>query len=212
MEQEIWQYYQAQAPGRVQVLGTDVFASGANGSLLAQFRINAGNLTFPLLRDCGDGSFASDTNLIKPYNQRHNYVVIDAEGVIRYHADDAWDYGNRYHVNELRSAINAALVDLLPVPSQIAERMTLEVYPNPFTRRLAITFSIPAQDASPLRFRVLDVAGREVSAFDAAGGGRAGQIIWDARDANGAALAPGLYLLQLESSVGRLTRRIVLAR
>jgi len=213
VEQEIWQYYQANAPGRVQVLGTDVFPSGTNGSLLAQFRINAGNLTFPLLRDCGDGNFASDTNLVKPYNQRDNYVVIDADGVIRYHADDAWDYGDRYHVNELRSAINAALADLLPVPLETRERMTLEVSPNPFTRRLGITFAIPAPGTSPARFRVFDLAGREVSCFDApAGGSAATRIVWDARDASGAALAPGLYLLRLESSMGRLTRRIILAR
>src|SRR5262245_55839228 len=105
VEQEIWENLSSQYPGQVQMLGPDVMASGANGSNLVNFRSVAGNLTFPLLRDCADGTFLADSNLLKPYFERDNYDVINKQGIIRYHAADAWLYGNRYHRDELLGAV-----------------------------------------------------------------------------------------------------------
>lgn len=207
MQREIWQAYQSPS---FQLLGTDVLPSGPNGIGLAQFRINAGGLTFPLLRDCADGSFLADTNLIRPYNERDNYVVIDGEGIIRYHADDAWDYGGRYHVDELRLAINAALAALVTVPPPGGGPLALAVTPNPFTNRTVLTLSNPAANGAPTHFRVLDLAGRQVASF-AADAGKA-RVTWDARAEDGHSLAPGLYLLQVQSGAQRLTRRLVLTQ
>ncbi len=207
MQSEIWQVYQSPA---FQLLGVDVMPSGANGVSLAQFRINAGGLTFPLWRDCADGSALSDTNLIKTYNQRDNYVVIDGNGIIRYHADDAWDYGFRYHLDELQPAIDAALLGIVSVPPRADGPFTLAVSPNPFTGHIVLTLANPAAGGAPTRFRVLDIAGRQVAAFSPAAHDT--RVSWDARAADGRALAPGLYLVQAESGAQRLTRRIVLTR
>src|SRR6185369_953637 len=94
VESQIWSYVQGAYPGQVQVLGPDVMPSGTNGSTLQQFNVITGGLTFPLLRDCGDGSALADTNLLRPYFQRENYVVINKQGIIRYHANDYYSYGN----------------------------------------------------------------------------------------------------------------------
>lgn len=211
MEHDVWLLFHESHPNDFVMLGPDVMSSGTNGVLLAQFRINAGGLTFPLLRDCADGSALADTNLIKPYNQRDNYVVIDGDGIIRYHADDAWDYGNRLHLDELYPAINSALSDLTlsaPRPGSQAG-MRLAASPNPFTGRVVLALSDPAGPEA--RFRVLDLSGRQVAAFTAGAAGNA-RVTWDARGSDGRALAPGLYLVQAESGGRRVTRRIVLTR
>ncbi len=211
MQLDVWSLYHESQPNNFVMLGTDVMASGANGVQLAQFRINAGGLTFPLLRDCADGSALSDTNLIKPYNQRDNYVVIDGDGIIRYHADDAWDYGNRLHLNELYPAINAALTALtLSAPPHASVGVRLEVSPNPFSRRVVLGLSGAA--GARASFRVLDLSGRQVAAFSAAGGAAETRVTWDAIGSDGRSLAPGLYLIQVESGGQQLTRRIVLTR
>ncbi|MEQ1834456.1 MAG: T9SS type A sorting domain-containing protein [Candidatus Eisenbacteria bacterium] len=163
MEQDVWQLYHASHPDQFILLGPDVLTSGPNGVTLQQFRINAGGLTFPLLRDCADGSTLSDSNLVKPYNQRDNYVVIDADGIIRYHADDFWDYGGRLHLNELYTAIQGALDDVLAVPTSPGARFALSVSPNPATRRVTFAFSAAPTSA---HVRVLDLSGREVAAFE----------------------------------------------
>ena len=210
MEHDVWQLYHASHPDHFIMLGPDVLSSGPNGVTLQQFRINAGGLTFPLLRDCADGSTLSDTNLVRPYNQRDNYVVIDADGIIRYHADGFWDYGGRLHLNELYAAIQGALDNVLAVPTTTSGALSLSASPNPSSGRFVFALS---HHAAPARFRVLDLSGRLVAAFDGpAPGAGPGQVIWEARALDGRALPAGLYLVQVESGRERLTRRIVLAR
>ncbi len=210
MELNIWSLYQSSHPNQFVLLGPDVMASGANGVRLQQFRINAGSLTFPLLRDCADGSALSDTNLIRPYNERDNYVVIDANGIIRYHADDFWDYGNRLHLAELHAAISGALNDIVSVPTTTSGALLLSASPNPSSGRFVFALS---HHSAPARFRVLDLSGRLVAAFEGpAPGAGPGQVIWEARALDGRALPAGLYLVQVESGLERLTRRIVLTR
>ncbi len=212
MQTNVWSLFHESHPNDFVMLGTDVMASGPNGVQLVQFRINAGGLTFPLLRDCADGSALSDTNLIKPYNQRDNYVVIDGDGIIRYHADDAWDYGNRLHLDELYPAINSALtaLTLSAPPPRTGGGMQLEVSPNPFSRRVVLSLAGAARARA--NFRVLDLSGRQVAAFSAAGGDAVTRVTWDALGSDGRSLAPGLYLMQVESGGRRLTRRLVLTR
>lgn len=210
MERDIWSLYHSSHPNQFVLLGPDVMASGANGVRLQQFRINAGSLTFPLLRDCADGSALSDTNLIKPYNERDNYVVIDADGIIRYHADDFWDYGGRLHLNELYVAISGALNEIVSVPPATSGALSLSASPNPSTGRFVFAL---AHHTASVRFRVLDLSGRQVAAFDGpAPGAGPGHVVWEARADDGRALPAGLYLVQVESGLERLTRRIVLTR
>ena len=69
VESEIWSTVMGSYPGQVQMLGPDVMVSGPNGNTLRQFDVITG-LTFPLLRDCADGSALADTHLVRPYFQR----------------------------------------------------------------------------------------------------------------------------------------------
>ncbi len=210
MQQDVYVKYHTSQPNLFVMLGTDVMVSGANGATLAQFRINAGGLTFPLLRDCADGSALSDTNLIKPYNQRDNYVVIDANGVIRYHADDFWDYGGRLHLDELYAAIDGALGVILAVPPGASGALALRASPNPSSGRVAFALS---NTSGAARFRVLDLAGRQLAVIEAvATSGSGAHAIWDGRAADGRALPAGLYLVRAESAGHSLTQRIVLTR
>lgn len=210
MEQEIWQYYKQLHPNLVQVLGTDVYPSGSGGANLQQFRIDAGNVTFPLLRDCADGSLASDTNLVVPYNQRDNYVVINKVGIIRYHADDAWDYGNRYHVTELRGAIDSLVSSVVGVDAPPTSRLSLRVAPNPAPRGTTVELSNPFAPGTPARITVLDLAGRRVATLlNAGAAGGLTSVRWDGRDESGGVLPPGLYLIRAELGSTWLTRRLV---
>lgn len=209
-ESEIWQYYQASHPGQVKAFGTDVF----NGSVpqLTQFKINA-NATYPLLLACGDpvGS-PNDTNLVVPYFERDNFVVIDRQGVIRYHANDHYFYGNRYHRDELRAAIDAALADLTGVPEAPVAGVRLAAAPNPFTRDIRIEFTSPFAGARA-RVQVLDLAGRRVAGLrdGPAPSGTTG-VRWDGRADDGADLPPGVYLLHVEVAGSSFTRRLVRVR
>src|SRR5262249_53910517 len=101
VESQVKATVDSQYPGQVQMLGPDVMVSGTNGSTLQQFNVIVGGLSFPLLRDCADGSALAGSNLLKPYFMRENYVVINKQGIIRYHANDFWTYGNRYHPDEI---------------------------------------------------------------------------------------------------------------
>ena len=82
VERQIWSYVQGAYPGQVQVLGPDVMSSGPNGNTLQAFRVIAGDLSFPLLRDCADGNALADSNLLRPYFMRDNYVVINKQGKV----------------------------------------------------------------------------------------------------------------------------------
>jgi len=174
VEQEIWQYLKTVYPGQVQVLGPDVMSSGFNGSTLQQFRISAGNLTFPLLRDCADGSALADSNLLKPYTQRDNYVVINKQGIIRYHADDAWDYGNRYHADEILGTVDSLVDHALDVGALRGRSWGLDVEPNP--SRGAVTFGLrnPSDESVPARLQVVDLGSTSCRPRSAAGGSSGG--------------------------------------
>lgn len=209
VESEIWQYYQGTYPGQVQVLGPDV--GNGTAAQLAQFRVSAGNLTFPLLQLCADGSFASDTNLLVPYNQRDNYVVINKAGIIRYHADDAWDYGNRYHVNELRGTIDSLVSNPAGVIDPRATTLFVSATPNPFRALTTIEFSNPFGAGTHARVAVHDLAGRRViTLYDADAPSGVTRLAWDGRSPSDQALSPGVYSVLVEIGAQRITRRLVL--
>ena len=88
--------------------------------------------------------------------------------------------------------------------------MQLEVSPNPFSRRVVLSLAGAARARA--NFRVLDLSGRQVAAFSTAGGDAVTRVTWDALGSDGRSLAPGLYLMQVESGGRRLTRRLVLTR
>jgi peroxiredoxin len=204
-QNEIVAYYQPNSS--VQVLGPDVW----NGTpqQLAQFKVTTG-ATYPLLQQAGTG--AGNENLLVPYGEQDNYVVVNAQGVIRYHAVDLWPHGNRYHPNDLKACIDS----LLPRTADVGDSpagLALAAAPNPFGRSTAIELSHPGPSSAHARVVVHDVTGRRVALlWDGMLSPGHTRIEWDGRADGGAAVAPGIYLVSAEVGGARISRRLVRAR
>jgi hypothetical protein len=83
--------------------------------------------------------------------------------------------------------------------------------PNPSRDETSIAFSLPT--AGPARIGVYAVSGRRVreERWPSLEAG-SHHWAWDGRDAAGRTVAPGLYLLRLETDAGMATRRILRLR
>ena len=93
-----------------------------------------------------------------------------------------------------------------PTPPPSAARI-LAVGPNPFRSEVTIAFEVP--DGAAATLRIYDVAGRLVTTIAAT----TSPLVWDGLDASGAAVASGVYLTRLETSVGTsASQRIALIR
>jgi len=213
VESEVWSYIEGAYPGQAQVLGPDVMVSGTNGNNLRQFQVLAGGLSFPLLRDCGDGSALADSNLLRPYVMRENYVVINKQGIIRYHAEDLWAFGERFHADEILGTVDSLVTHGLDAGGTRANAWSLAASPNPAHGMVTFVLANPTATESPARVRVLDLSGRLVVELPPATA-RSGftRVFWDARGARGEALPPGVYLVEADVNGQRLIRRVALTR
>lgn len=83
--------------------------------------------------------------------------------------------------------------------------------PNPL--RLATTIRFTLERRSDILLGVYDIAGRPVRTL-ASGSSAAGphSVSWDARDAAGAPVVPGIYFYRLEGSGFDITRKLVVIR
>jgi len=70
VETNLWQYYQAQAPCKVALIGADVW--NGTPAQFALFRSHTG-VTFPLLLNAG---VDTGGNLLTDYTDRDDYVVL----------------------------------------------------------------------------------------------------------------------------------------
>ena len=206
VETNIWKYYQTQKPGKVQVLGPDLY----NGTLpaLDQFGTTTG-ATYPLLLNGSTG--VADTNLFVAYGQFDNYVVINKQGVIRYNAYDRWPHGNRYHLDEIRATVDSLVNTVLDVaPPALPSLLALRASPNPSRDAMVIELSNPGGTVDDARVAVFDLAGRETAELWKhslpAGTTR---IDWDGRAANGVRLPAGVYLVRAQVGTTVLLKRVV---
>jgi len=213
VEQNVWGPLQSLYPGQVQMLGPDVMASGADGYNLQVFRSLAGGLSFPLLRDCADGSSVSDTNLIHPYVQRENYVVINKQGIVRYNAVDSWDFGERLHPSEILGTVDSLVIHNSGVGDARASGWALAASPNPARGPLVLELANPTAGSVRARVTVLDLSGRRIvelpETLAASGFTR---VFWDGRGERGEKLPAGLYLVQAELGSVRLSHRVAITR
>lgn len=91
--------------------------------------------------------------------------------------------------------------------------LALRVEPNPMAgslRRASVRFQVPASGAA--RVRILDASGRMVRVLyegTFAAGPQA--LAWDGRDSGGTRLAPGVYLVDVETAGGRASQKLVLS-
>jgi hypothetical protein len=92
-----------------------------------------------------------------------------------------------------------------------AGTIELAIVPNPAGRGGAeATFRLPAGAIG--RLAVFDPSGRRVATIDGAISAGAGTLRWDARDAEGSPVAPGVYFLRLDAGNASVTRRLVVVR
>jgi len=209
VQDSVWEYYQSRNPGQVQMLGPDLY--NGNSSQLDGFRAQTG-ATYPLLLSGASGS--GNENLLIPYGQWDNYVVINKQGVIRYHAYDRWPHGNRYHLNEIRGAVDTLVTNLVGVGDDLVPRSYfLNVAPNPFHGSTTLELTNPTARDIPARITVHDVAGRLVATLWNAPAPRGRTLIsWDGRSESGSAMGPGVYIVRANLGGMSLSRRVVRVR
>jgi hypothetical protein len=169
---------------------------------------NTTGATYPLLLY---GATATGGNVETLYGPWDNYVILNKQGVVRYHAALTYAHGNRYHLNEIRATVDSLVAPTVGVEDGVLARDgALRVSPNPFLTSAAIEFSA----ATPLEGEITihDVQGRRIAtlwrgAVDASGV----RATWDGRGDSGPA-APGVYIVRARAGDRVLHRRIVRVR
>jgi hypothetical protein len=87
-------------------------------------------------------------------------------------------------------------------------RPGLRIFPNPFVSQ--VSMSIETRRPGSVTVSVFDVHGRRVrDLIDRPMPGGARSVTWDGRDATGATVAPGVYVIRLGSPDQETARRIV---
>ena len=207
-EANVWQHYQSTNPGQVQVLSGDVF--NGTPAQLQTFKNQTG-ATYPLLLNA---TLEQGGNLYDLYYpDTDDYIVINKQGIVRYHAADLHSHGQRYVLTELRGCIDTlvtATVDVGEGPLTLAPR--LEVSPNPFGSRMVVELVNPAGITSPALVTVHDLAGRRIATlWNAPLPAGPTRFEWDGGVA-AARAAPGVYLVRAELGGRTLVRRAVRVR
>jgi len=212
VEQNISQYYQAMRPGEVQVLGVDLY----NGTpqQLQGFKNQTG-ATYPLLLlgATSTGGNVADlycSGISIPYD---NYVVINKQGIVRYHAALRWPHGNRYHLDEIRGCVDSLVTPTVGVGEGSLPGLTLSAAPNPAFGRSTIAFSNPSAEPVAAEVMVHDLAGRRVATLWR-GPAPAGtsRVEWNGAREDGAPAPAGLYLVTAHIGGRTLRTRLTLLR
>jgi hypothetical protein len=187
----------------VKVIGADNFSGMP--SELQSFKNQTG-VTYPLLLNAGS---ATGTNMFVVYGDRDNFVIVDPSGIVRYHAQDLWAYGNRYHRDELRAVVNAYVGQVVGV-GDVGRSFRLDVSPNPSAGEMALAFSLPGDVSLDAQVTVYDLAGRAVATLwqgPAVPGWSHAQ--WDGRTGSGGRAPAGVYVVRARIGTVTLARRIV---
>jgi len=98
------------------------------------------------------------------------------------------------------------MITLLPRMGQ--DQQGLNLYPNPVLE--SATFEIPVDKAGKIRIRIVDARGAIVSVLQSYASMPGTEIIsWNAKDASGADLLPGLYMFHVVSGERNFTGKFV---
>jgi len=208
VQANIAQYYETNFPGQVQVIGVDEWEGAAVD--VRGFKDQTG-VTFPLLLN---GTAAAGGNFATLYGTYDNYVVVNKQGIVRYHASLIWPHGNRYHLNEIRGCVDSlvsAVVGVDPTPVPAAFRLASA--PNPARGSAMVELAIPAGGVPSAQVTVHDVAGRRIATlWDGAVPAGVSRFAWSHTDAAGARLSPGVYLVRARIGARALVHRAVVVR
>ena len=97
-------------------------------------------------------------------------------------------------------------------PMLEATRLTLEAYPNPFSKQTAIRFT---PDPSGNKLKIFDISGKLVKSFapDHQQLRTNNYLVWDGKDDTGQELPAGVYMLHLKTTEGTYeTKEIIILR
>lgn len=105
------------------------------------------------------------------------------------------------------SELDAAAIS--SVPGELASRLGLRNFPNPFNPRTTFAYALPA--AGPVRVDIYDADGNLVrSLLDEAQAAGDHEVAWDGRADNGHRLPSGVYLGRIETDEGVEARKVTL--
>ena len=185
------------------MVGVDVFDGST--SQLREFK-NWTTVTFPLLLH---GNSGYGFNVQAQLGDRDNYVIVNKQGIVRYHAQLHHQYGGRLFVDEVRGCIDSLVTQQVDVDPGSVRDLALGISPNPFRRIASISLALPAASERAL-VTVHDLAGRHVvTLWDGPTPAGITRLTWDGRDERGLTTAPGVYLLRTQAGGARITRRMV---
>lgn len=148
------------------------------------------------------------------YGSYDNYVVINKQGIVRYHAADLWPFGNRYHLDEIRGTVDSLVIDPTDVEIPPFESsFALSAAPNPFGQTTTIELMSPVASPVPAAVVVYDIAGSRVATLwnGAAPPGRT-ILSWDGRRDDGGTVSSGLYYIRARLAGREASRRILYLR
>lgn len=206
VQADLHAYYQTQRPGEVQVLGADLWNGTA--SQVNTFKVNTG-AQYPLLLN---GGIATGGNLSALYGTYDNYIVLDQQGIVRYHAALNYAQGQRYQLSQIRAIVDGLLGPPLDVPGGTRNTLALAVSPHPARGPVEVALALP-QGERDVTIEVLDTGGRRVTELYR-GSASAGplRLTWSRSDAQGAAVAAGLYFIRASVGSEVLKQRVVVLR
>jgi FlgD Ig-like domain len=189
------------------MIGVDNFNGG--DAQLASFQSSTG-ATYTLLKN---GGIATGGNFFSLYGDRDNYVVINKQGIVRYNADPKYFYGNRYHLQELTGCIDSLVSQPVAVPPPVPKTPALSSAPNPFQARTTVALAMPSQIGMATRVTVHDLSGRLIATlWEGPLSEGVARLSWDGRASGGAAMPPGIYVVQARVGATTLSQRVVRIR
>jgi hypothetical protein len=196
------------------VIGADVY----NGTLaqLQSFKTQTG-ATFPLLLNGSlgtqlDGTFGNLYTLYYP--DTDNYLVINRQGIVRYHAADLHGHGTRYVLGEIRATVDSLVGSSVGVGDPAPhEPPMLRVSPNPMRDAATIAFAHAGRAPVPATVTVHDLAGRIVARlWNAPADPGVTEVTWYGRTEDGVLAPAGVYLVRVAVGDNVATRRVVRVR
>lgn len=203
VQNDLQQAYTVSHPGQVQVIGVDLWNGTA--SQVNVYRQQTG-ASYPLGLNGAAAAGGNVESLIGTYD---NYVVVNKQGIVRYHAALTWPHGNRYHLNEIRAAIDSLVTPVLDAPDSRPAGLALSAGPNPAHGDVRISLALPLA-IEQARVHVLDVTGRVVETlFEGPLAAGSHGFAWGA--ARGRVPA-GVYLVRAQLDGRIVTRRVAFVR
>ncbi len=91
------------------------------------------------------------------------------------------------------------------------QNFNISISPNPFHSETTISFNV-TQTSRFVTLEIYNIRGQKVKSFYVIPSGVEGSIVWDGNDDSGKKLYAGIYLVNVKTVHGSLTRKLILMR